>query len=160
MDPELIAFLQANFEETQNQIRENRALIEDTRDQVQENRALIEDTRDQVRENRGLIRENRGLIEENRTLIEDTRDQVSENRTEIRKNRKQNHGTQVMVENLRSKIEAVAEGHATLDAKIDRRFAEAEAGRARSESVIKAAIGSLSRRGDGFEERFERLETA
>ncbi len=99
-------------------------------------------------------------FEETRDEIRENRQQIRENREQIRENREQIRGTQVVVEDLRSKIETVAEGHVTLRETMDRRFDEAEADRARSESMIKAAIVNLGEREDELEERFERLKTA
>ena len=107
----------------------------------------------------------------NRVLIEDTREQVRKNRQQIRtsraeilKNRDQIGDTRLVGEELSSKLQILAEGHAALDEKIDRRFDEAEAERRRDrdhlEALIQGTYVDLRRRGDGLEKRIERSEAA
>ncbi len=69
----------------------------------------------------------------------------------------QNRHTHMLIEDLQSKAQLLAEGHAAQDEKIDRRFDEAETGRKENrghlEAMLKGTFLHLSRRDDELEER-------
>ncbi len=71
----------------------------------------------------------------------------------------QNRHTHVLIEDLQSDVQLLAEGHGAQDEKIDRRFDEAETGRKEDrghlEAMMKATFLQLSRRDDELEERTE-----
>ncbi len=71
--------------------------------------------------------------------------------------REQNRHTHILMEEFRSQIQALAEGHAAQDEKIERRFDRAEDARRRDrrhlEGMMNGLFVSLSRRDDEIEKR-------
>ena len=154
MDPELIAYFDANFGSITRR-------LEDMQGQIDRG---FDETQSHIRENRTAIEANRTAIEANRTAIEANRTAIKENRTAIKENRSANRETRVLVEEVRSKIETVAEGFVLHGERMERDSEAANTARkqdrAHFEGLMKALFVDLTRRDDALEERIERLETA
>ncbi len=80
-------------------------------------------------------------------------DSLKENQEEIRQ-------TQVMVEHLQSDIQAIAEGHAVINGKLDLFIDEVQRQRAEDQAAYRSDVRALKQRDDALEERMAALEAA
>ncbi len=145
-DQKLIAYLDAKFENIDAKFE-----AIDTRFEAIDTRLEVHDTRFEAIDTK---------LEVHNTKFENIDTKLGDNQEQIRENRKQIHYTQLLGEDLRSKVQLLAEGHATLAQKIDRNHQEARAWRLEDRAYFEAMFVRLSRRDDQLEERIERLEMA